>query len=126
MRKSNAAGTRESRAHAAVTKRSSTRSSSAFFTSTFAGDHAGLLQGEAGLQNGVALRRTDAAVGQIGPFLELNIDHGARQLGHLHEDALLVIVIAEAIFARLLIDREHAPGQIGIFLRKSSLELRMP
>ena len=90
-------------------------------------DHAGLLQRQARLQDGVALLRADAVEGQIGALLELDVDHGVRQLGHIHEDALLVVVIGQAIFARLLVDREHALGQVRIVAsRKSSLELRMP
>src|SRR5258706_10267106 len=34
-------------------------------------DDAGLLQGDAGREDGLALRRADAAVGQLGTFLEL-------------------------------------------------------
>src|SRR4051812_40948272 len=44
-------------------------------------DDAGLLQGDAGGEDGLALGRADPAVGQFGALLELLVDHGLRQLG---------------------------------------------
>src|SRR5580692_11691747 len=81
-------------------------------------DHAGLLQGEAGLQNGVALLGADAVEGQLGALLELDVDDGAGQFCHVHEDALFVVVVGQAIFARLFVDREHAFGQVGIVFQE--------
>src|SRR6202035_707046 len=81
-------------------------------------DHAGLLQGEAGLQDGIALLRTDAVECQLGALLELDVDDRAGQFGHVHEDAFFVVVIGQAIFARLFVNREHALGQIGIVFQE--------
>src|SRR5580693_7501094 len=81
-------------------------------------DHAGLLQGEAGLQDGVALLRADAVEGQLGALLELDVDDRAGQFGHVHEDAFFVVVVGQAIFARLFVNREHALGQVGIVFQE--------
>ena len=43
-------------------------------------DHAGLLQRQAGGENGFALRRADPAVGQLGALLELLVDHRSGSL----------------------------------------------
>src|SRR5258705_11836432 len=58
-------------------------------------DDAGLLQREAGGENGVALRGADAAVGEFGAFLELLVDHLAGQLGDADEGLLQAFVIRQ-------------------------------
>src|SRR5262249_24261400 len=75
---------------------------------------AGLLQRQPRLEDRIALRRADPVEVQIGALLELNVDHRVRKLGYLFEDALLVVVVRQAIFARALVDREHAARQFGI------------
>src|SRR5215471_9390640 len=89
-----------------------------FFDVDVTGDDSGLLQRQSGLEDGVALRRADAVEIKIGALLKLDIDHRAGKLGRLDEHALLVVVVRQAIFARVLIDREHAPRQVGIGFEK--------
>src|SRR5580700_7818194 len=81
-------------------------------------EHPRLLQRQTRLQNGIALWRANAIEGQLGAFLELNIDDFAGQLGHRHEDPLLVVVMGETIFACFLIHRDHPAGHIGILLEE--------
>src|SRR3954465_9662102 len=71
-------------------------------------DHAGLLQSEAGGEDGVALGAADAAVGEFGALLELLVDDFSRQLGDADEGLLQVVVIRQRIFARLFINGEYA------------------
>ena len=69
----------------------------------------------------------DAVEGQSVRSLSWMSTTALGQLGHVHEDALLVVVIGQAIFARLFVDREHALGQIGIVFQEILAgELRMP
>ena len=62
--------------------------------------------------------RPDTVVGQVGPLLELDVDNVAGQLGDVDEDALLVLVMTEAIFACLFVDCEYAPRQVGVILQE--------
>src|ERR1700678_871835 len=78
--------------------------------------HPGLLQRQTSLQNGIALRRSDAVEGQFGAFLKLDVNDFTRQLGHRYENSLLVAVMGETISACFLIHRDHPAGHIGILL----------
>ena len=79
---------------------------------------AGLLQGEAGLQDQVALRRADLVVRELRALLELLVDHCVGELGAGDEDALFLVIVGERIFARVLVDREHAPHDVGMVLEE--------
>src|SRR5580704_2244730 len=81
-------------------------------------DDPGFLQRESGFQNRVALWLPDLVEGQFGPLFKLNVDDRVGQFGDLHEDALLVVVMSETIFARLLIDPEYAFGQLRISFKE--------
>ena len=76
------------------------------------------MQRQSRFEDGVALRRADAVESQIGALLELDVDHRAGKLGRLDEHPLLVVVVRQAIFARVLIGCEHAPRQVGIGFEK--------
>ena len=103
------------------------RSSTLFFTSTVAGDDARLLQREAGLKDGVALRRPYSVKRQFGPLVELSVHDRVRQSGRGDEDAPHIVRVSQSISASLLVDRKHPSRQVGIFLEESPRStLRMP
>src|SRR5580704_3028277 len=77
-------------------------------------DDAGLLQCQARLQDGVALLRSDLVEGQFGALLALDVNYRVRQLGGIDKGLLLVVIVTETVFARLLVDRDHALGQVRI------------
>src|SRR5712691_10069294 len=70
-------------------------------------DHARLLERNPRRQDRVALRRADAAVGELGALLELLVDHRVGQLGDGDERLLHLVVVREREFACLLVDRKH-------------------
>src|SRR5262249_22111511 len=69
---------------------------------------AGLLQGNAGGEDRLALRRAHAVVGDLGALLELLVGDRVGQLGHRDEDVFQLVVMGERIFARLFVDGERA------------------
>src|SRR5882672_7910165 len=64
-------------------------------------DDARLLQRKTGLEDRLALRRSDLVVGELGALLELLVDDGAFKTGHADEGLLQIIVVGERILARL-------------------------
>src|ERR1051326_7881010 len=78
----------------------------------------GLLQGDAGGEDRLALRRADAVMGDLGALLELLVGDRVGQLGHRDERVFELVIMGERVFARLLVNGERALHEVGVILEE--------